>query len=69
MPQKSKILRIENLFIFFIWSEGLLSYKQFCDIVLIKSCKIYLVPMMPPGGKNWQCIILNWAGLSDSNNK
>jgi hypothetical protein len=30
----------------------LLSFKQFCDCSLNKSCKTYLGTLLPPGGSN-----------------
>jgi len=34
----------------------LLNYSQFCDFLLIKRCKTYLGPILPPFDRNWQLI-------------
>jgi hypothetical protein len=31
-------------------------FKQYRDFSLNKSCKTYLGPTLPPGGRNWQLI-------------
>ncbi len=42
--------------IVFLQLQWLLSYQQFCDFSLNKSCKAYLESKLPPGGRNWQLI-------------
>ncbi len=56
--------RIPYLCLFFIRLKWLLSYKQFGDILLNKSCKRYPEPMLPPGGRNWQLINLHYNKIS-----
>ncbi len=58
----SKILRITNLWLFFLQLQWLLSYQLFCDFSLNKSCKTYLGPMLPPGGRKWKLINPHWIG-------
>jgi hypothetical protein len=33
--------------------------SHWCDVSLNKSCKTYLGPMMPHGGRNWRLISLH----------
>ncbi len=47
------------------WS---LSYWQFYDFSLNKSCKTYQETAMPPSGTNWQLIYPNFIVYSDLNN-
>jgi hypothetical protein len=50
------------IFLLLCW---MLSYEQFCDFSLIKSCKTYLGPMLPPGGRNLQLIYpLSWGSVA-----
>ncbi len=61
----SKILRIPNLRLFFLQLQWLLSFQQFCDGSLNKSCKTYLGTMLPPGGRFCQVIpphSFTWVG-------
>ena len=44
------------------------SFKQFCDFSLNKSCKTYLGPMLPPVGRNWQLISPHWNGIKRTQN-
>ncbi len=61
----SKILRIPNLCLFFLQLQWLLSFQQFCDFSINKSCKTYLRTMLPPGGRFCQVIpphSFTWVG-------
>ncbi len=40
--------------------QVLLSYGQFCNFSLNKSCKTFLEPVLPPVIKNWQLVYPNW---------
>ncbi len=51
------IIRISNLFLFFLWPQWLLSYHLFCYLSQNKSNKTYLGPVMPRGGRKWQRLI------------
>jgi hypothetical protein len=50
-----KILRIQNLCLFFLWPWWLQSYWQFCDFSLNKSSKIYPVTVLPDS-TNWHLV-------------
>ncbi len=56
-----KNIRVPKLCLFFLQLQWLLSFGQFCDFSLNKSCKTYLGTMMPPGSRNWQLIPLIYS--------
>ena len=58
------ILRTHNLWLFFSSFSGCWVIQNFCNFSLIKSCKTYLRPILPPGGRNWQLIYANYLSCS-----